>query len=74
MKLIETDSGRGCESPQVHHKHFDTECLCRACIVSTGSRVMKWTVRQCRSRQGWGDSAEEAKNVNANDEQFALAA
>ena len=41
---------------------------------SIGSRVRKWTVRQCRSRQDRGDPVEDTKTVNANDEQFALAA
>jgi len=37
MKLIETDSGRGCESPQVHQKDFypkplePTTCCGRGC-------------------------------------------
>ena len=41
---------------------------------SIGSRVTTWTVRQCRSRQDWGNPVEDTKTVNANDEQFALAA
>ena len=35
-------------------------------LVSTGSQVKKWTVRQCRSRQDWGNPVEDTKIVNAN--------
>ena len=33
---------------------------------SIESRVMKWTARQCRSRQDWGNLVEDTKLVNAN--------
>ena len=35
-------------------------------MVSTGSQVKKWTVRQGRSRQDRGDPVEDTKTVNAN--------
>ena len=36
-------------------------------MVSTGQQVTKWTARQAMT-------VNQAKSVNANDEQFALAA
>ncbi len=41
--------------------------LCWACIDSTGQVVTEWTARQAMT-------VNQAKNVNANDESFALAA
>ena len=37
---------------------------------SIGSRVLKWTVRQGRSRQGWGFPAEDTTQVNAKANTF----
>ena len=42
-------------------------------MVSTGSQVKKWTVRQCRSRQDWGNPVADTKQVNANANTFEYA-
>ena len=74
MKSIEKDSRRGGSARQVHHKEYCTG-FCgwyhptqfRSILYngpdtgSIGSRVMKWTVRQCRSRRV-GDSRPKTQN------------
>jgi len=43
MKQSEKDSGRGFESPLLHQRVFEKVSCAGGALVSTGSRVGKWT-------------------------------